>query len=180
MANQLNMNTNTPKIFYHERINIHYGDIFDIDADAIVHPTNLFMHASGELGERLYKLAGRTIVPYINQFFPGGSNCKPGESKYTPGFESKYRVIIHTVRPVIDKDNLGDCYKTAIAAADAVECLSIVFPCICTGSHGYPMADAVIVALTSLQDALAAYPRIHVTIAVQKPLEQEIWRAVTE
>lgn len=73
--------------------------------------------------------------------------------------------MIHTVGPVYSGDQsdeklLSDCYWNSLELAKKNEIHSIAFPAISTGVYGYPMEEAVPVALHTITrwlDANADY-----------------------
>lgn len=73
--------------------------------------------------------------------------------------------MIHTVGPVYSGDQsdeklLSDCYWNSLELAKKNEIHSIAFPAISTGVYGYPLEEAVLVALHTIArwlDANADY-----------------------
>jgi len=86
-------------------------------------------------------------------------NWDPGDAKPTPGFRLPARWIIHTVGPVWrggvagEPEILASCYRSSLAAADAVGADSVAFPAISTGVYGYPPELAAEVAVTTVGTA---------------------------
>ncbi|MEG0378311.1 MAG: macro domain-containing protein, partial [Eubacterium sp.] len=63
--------------------------------------------------------------------------------------------VIHTVGPSYsgkeeDKKMLGDCYWNSLVLAKAHHIHSIAFPAISTGVYGYPLEEAIEVAVTTV------------------------------
>jgi O-acetyl-ADP-ribose deacetylase (regulator of RNase III) len=58
-------------------------------------------------------------------------------------------------------------------------CRSVVFPAIATGFYGYPMLEAVQIAIETLNSMLQQQKTgdsINVCVAVFNDLQQQIWR----
>jgi len=85
--------------------------------------------------------------------------CPPGHAVVTEGFDLPARFIIHTVGPVWrggvagEPEILASCYRSSLAAADAVGADSVAFPAISTGVYGYPPELAAEVAVTTVGTA---------------------------
>lgn len=79
-----------------------------------------------------------------------------GEVAVTPGFALPAKYIIHAVSPL----NIGDeekvearlrsCYRRSLQLAAELECKSIAFPLIATGSYGYPKEEGMRIALDEI------------------------------
>ena len=79
-----------------------------------------------------------------------------GEVAVTPAFNMPCRYIIHTVGPIWrggvegEPEVLSRCYRYCLTCAKQLDCGSIAFPCIGTGSYGYPKGPAADIALASI------------------------------
>ncbi len=78
------------------RIEIHPGDITQLDVDAIVNAANAQLRPGGGVCGAIHRAAGRNLREACAKI--GG--CKTGEAVHTDGFELKARYVIHTVGPV--------------------------------------------------------------------------------
>jgi diaminopimelate decarboxylase len=80
--------------------------------------------------------------------------CRTGDGKITRGYRLPAKHVIHTVGPVWhggthgEPDLLASCYRTSLALAAHHDLHSIAFPAISCGAYGYPLADAVRIAVT--------------------------------
>ena len=69
------------------------------------------------------------------------------------------RYVIHTVGPIYggrkeDAVDLHNCYWNSLAIAKKYDVHSIAFPAISTGVYGYPLLEAVIIAIKAVKDWL--------------------------
>jgi O-acetyl-ADP-ribose deacetylase (regulator of RNase III) len=175
----------------HPRLRVHYGDIFDVPADAIVNAANSRMLGGGGIDGQIHKRAGPILRKYIKHAVPAryskNVRCLEGDVVTTPGFRTGYHLIIHTVGPQIadvmptelEEDVLECCYSNIVIEAGKIGCEHIVTPCIATGIYGYPMLEAARTAIAAIGEELDNYPNLQVTMAVFNPEEQEIWRKLT-
>ena len=76
--------------------------------------------------------------------------CSPGKTKITKGYDLPVKVIIHTVGPK-DKQAavLKQCYQNSRRMMALNNLRTTILPSIATGSYGYPLKDAALVALNS-------------------------------
>lgn len=71
--------------------------------------------------------------------------------------------VIHTVGPVYsgkskDAELLSSCYRNSLDLAKQHNLHSVAFPAISTGVYGYPLEEAVPIALNSVREWLDANP----------------------
>lgn len=135
------------------------GDITKIEVDAIVNAANTRMIPGGGVDGAINAAAGPELAREMRK--TGG--CKTGDIFVTPAFRLPAKWVIHAVGPVYDastrqalrysETRLASCYTKALAAADRMKLQSISFPLISTGVYGYPMEDAIEVAVGIVADA---------------------------
>lgn len=83
------------------------------------------------------------------------NGCDTGEAKITKGYHLKARHIIHTVGPIYsgmeeDKQRMENCYWNSLTLARQYDIHSIAFQAISTGVYGYPLDEAVPIALLTI------------------------------
>ena len=135
-------------------IQIVQGDITTLAVDAIVNAANKRMLGGGGVDGAIHRAAGPELyeaclkVPEVRP----GIRCPTGAARITPGFKFPAKYVIHTVGPVYrngqhgEPEKLAACYRNPLALAAENGCKSIAFPCISTGSYGYPIEDAAKIA----------------------------------
>jgi O-acetyl-ADP-ribose deacetylase (regulator of RNase III) len=132
------------------------GDITTEQVDAVVNAANRRLLGGGGVDGAIHRAAGAERLRAACRAI---GECPPGQAVVTDGFDLPARFIIHTVGPVWrggdagEPETLASCYRSALAAADAVGARTLAFPAISTGIYGYPSEQAVEVALTTVGSA---------------------------
>ena len=144
-----------PEIDSH--IEIHPGDITQLDVDAIVNAANSRLQPGGGVCGAIHRAAGRNLREACAAI--GG--CKTGDAVHTEGFDLKARFVIHAVGPVWhggtqnEAGLLASCYRTSLKIAKGIGARSVAFPAISTGIYGYPLDQATAVAVETVRGFLA-------------------------
>ena len=121
--------------------------------EAVVNAANAQLRSGGGVAGAIHKAAGPELEKECRRLAP----IKPGEAVITGGHSLPNPYIIHCLGPVygVDKPEsllLGNCYRNAMLLADKHKIASIAFPAISTGIFGYPLAEAVEVALSAVAE----------------------------
>lgn len=130
------------------------GDITDQgDVDAVVNAANARLESGGGVAGAIHRAAGPGLAQEARPLGP----ISPGEAAITGGHGLPNRFVIHTLGPVYDQDKpeaelLAACYRNSLALAEENGVASIAFPAISTGIFGYPIEEAVEVAIRAVQD----------------------------
>jgi O-acetyl-ADP-ribose deacetylase len=131
------------------------ADITTLALDAIVNAANESLAGGGGVDGAIHRAAGPglldecqalpTVRPYVR--------CATGEAVITGGHRLPARHVIHTVGPVWyggskgEPALLGSCYRRCFDLARTHGLASIAFPAISCGVFGYPLAEAVAIAV---------------------------------
>lgn len=136
------------------------GNIVSMECDAIVNAANSSLLGGGGVDGAIHRAAGKELVHECRLL--GG--CKTGQAKVTGGYNLPAKHIIHTVGPVWrggdndEQEQLASCYRESLMRAEEVAARTLGIPAISTGIYGYPMDDAALVAVTTIQSYLADRP----------------------
>lgn len=122
------------------RIELHFGDITEYNADCIVNAARPSLLGGGGVDGAIHKKAGEELKEYCKTL--GG--CSVGEVKLSPAFNLPSKKIIHTVGPRYlfktesEIEDLRNCYWNSLEIAKKNEFKTLVFSNISTGAYGFP------------------------------------------
>jgi O-acetyl-ADP-ribose deacetylase len=122
------------------RIELHFGDITEYNADCIVNAAKPSLLGGGGVDGAIHKRAGLELREYCK--YLGG--CIAGQAKLSPGFNLPAKNIIHTVGPRYlfhskeEENTLFECNHNSLNIAETEKFDTLVFSNISTGAYGFP------------------------------------------
>lgn len=139
------------------RITAVLGDITKQDVDAIVNAANNAMRGGGGVDGAIHRAGGPAVLQDCIERFPHG--LATGDAGWTTAGSLPARWVIHTVGPNYragqrDPELLRSCYRRSLQVADELGAQSVDFPLISAGIYGWPLDDAIAIAV----DTVAASP----------------------
>lgn len=135
-------------------IKIIQGDITKVAVDAIVNAANNTLLGGGGVDGAIHRAGGRVILEQCKKI--GG--CPTGEARITVGGNLPCKYVIHTVGPIYkdgksgEEDLLYNAYYNSLKLAKEYNLESVAFPSISTGAYGYPIREAMKIAIKAALD----------------------------
>ncbi|MDI9472898.1 MAG: macro domain-containing protein [Tissierellia bacterium] len=140
---------------------IREGDITRFDGDAVVNAANTQLRMGGGVCGAIFRAAGEAeLKQACRRLRP----IQTGEAVITPGFSLTASFIIHTAGPVYEGGHRGEetllrnSYINSMSLALKNNLRSIAFPLISSGIYGYPVSEALQIALDSIESFILADP----------------------
>ncbi len=149
-----------------QRIQIVRGDITQLAVDAIVNAANSSLLGGGGVDGAIHRAAGPALLAECRSL--GG--CPTGEVRLTGGYQLPARKVIHTVGPVWrggtagEAEQLARCYRNILDLAAKEGLKTLAIPAISCGVYGYPVDEAVEIAVAEVSDKLTRYGAIRQVI----------------
>ena len=129
------------------------NNITAIAADAIVNTANPEPIVGSGVDHAVYRAAGEEAMLAARRQI---GRIEPGTSDWTPAFDLPAKYVIHTVSAPWRGGNrdertiLRNCYRSSLWLADELECESVAFPLLATGSYGFPKDEALQIAIEEI------------------------------
>ncbi|GGO76098.1 RNase III inhibitor [Marinobacterium nitratireducens] len=148
-----------------EDLTVVEGDITRLEVDAIVNAANQSLLGGGGVDGAIHRAAGPELLAECR----GIGGCPTGEARITKGYRLPAKWVIHTVGPVWhggergEAQLLADCYRNSLALVRSQGLQSVAFPAISCGVYGYPLEQAVRIAVDTVREELKSFetpPRV--------------------
>lgn len=135
-------------------------NIVTLAVDAIVNAANTTLLGGGGVDGAIHRAAGPQLLDECRKL----GSCPTGQAKITRGHQLAAKHVIHTVGPVWSDGKRGEpellasCYRESLKLAAAHKLKTIAFPAISCGAYGYPLEQAVKIAVRESMNFTASHP----------------------
>ena len=146
-------------------------DILTLKVDALVNSTNHNMYGFSGIDKVLHRMGG---PEFEEECIKHRHELHYGEALCTKAYgEPKCKYVIHTYGPGYydglqgERVLLKSCYMESLKLADNLACRTVAFPLINAGSMGYPIEEALGIAVTAITEYLNfTKSKLNVTLAI--------------
>ena len=138
------------------------GDITQETTEAIGNAANRRLAGGGGVDGAIHRAGGPQIMQELKGRYNG---CPTGSAVITGAGNLKAKHVIHAVGPrysgkALDAEQLASAYGTSLSLCIEHKLESIAFPSISTGIYGYPLEEAVPIALETVSRFLEKQTQI--------------------
>lgn len=156
-------------------IEIVNDDITRVRADVIVNAANTRMRGGGGVDGAIHRVGGPLILQDCIERFPTG--LAVGDAGYTTAGDLPAEWLIHTVGPNFSKGErnrglLESCYRRSLVVADRLDAKTVAFPLISAGTFGWPLDDAIAVAIDTIGGAQTHVERVKLVTPSESTAEK--------
>ena len=137
------------------------GDITKITTvQAIVNAANQTHLGGGGVDGAIHRAAGPELLAECRTLH----GCRTGEAKITKAYRLPCDYVIHTVGPIWHGGGYGEaellaaCYANSLQVAVQNGIRKIAFPSISTGVYSYPVEQAAVIAVGTVNQSVAEHP----------------------
>jgi O-acetyl-ADP-ribose deacetylase (regulator of RNase III) len=152
-----------------QKISIVFDNIENFSCECIVNAANEGLLGGGGIDGTIHNIAGQKLNEFIQSNISAdeyGARIYEGNSIITPGFDSNYKKIIHTVAPYYDDNNnmkpniMKRCFDSIFTIV-RTECIEeICITPIGTGFYGFHMLDFTLICFRKIIDELCSNDNI--------------------
>ena len=164
---------NKQKMFIDEidknKISIEFNSILNISGECIVNAANEGLLGGGGIDGAIHQACGPKLNEYIIENIPAdnfGGRIYEGNSVITPGFNSKFTWIIHSVAPYYDEDNnmklevMKETFDSIFELVEENNIQEIILTPIGTGFYGFHMYEFTQILFEKIKENLEKNKKI--------------------
>ncbi|MBO4872010.1 MAG: macro domain-containing protein [Lachnospiraceae bacterium] len=143
------------------------NDITKVTADAVVNTANPAPVVGAGTDAAIHKAAGPKLLEARKKI----GEIPVGSCRSTRAYNLPAKYVLHTVSPAWQDGShdelplLRKAYDAALAEAASLHCRSVAFPLMAAGSYGFPMDQALSVAIGAFTDFLLTH-EMQITLVI--------------
>jgi O-acetyl-ADP-ribose deacetylase (regulator of RNase III) len=160
---------------------LHRGDISELAVDAIVCAANFWLQPGGGVSGAILLRAGEALNEEGIRLTRAHGKLAVSEAVLTGRAALSSRHVIHVVGPTYRDDPerapelLARAYRNGLRLPRQHARRTIAFPCISTGSYGFPRPDACQIAVATVREELDAGEFDRIVFCVSDPRDAELY-----
>lgn len=156
------------------------GDITEQEIEAIVTAANSRLAGGGGVDGAVHRKGGASMMKELREKYTG---CPTGSAVITGAGRLKAKHIIHAVGPVYsgkpqDSKLLAGAYERSLELCSEHQISSVAFPSISTGVYRYPVREAALAAVSTVNRYLKSHHEIQLVRFVL--FDEETFEAYTK
>jgi histone H2A len=132
------------------------GDVVQMEADAIVHPTGSSLAFGGEVGRALGKAGGRELKQEITDLRSAKGSLEEAGVAICPAHNIPAKFVIHVNSPTWNltnaQTNLEKAIRNILALADEKNLKVVALPSVSSGGAGFPKQTAAQIILRTISN----------------------------
>ncbi|PRD36760.1 UNVERIFIED_CONTAM: Core histone macro-H2A.1 [Trichonephila clavipes] len=132
------------------------GDIINVTADAVLHPTNASLHMNSDVGQALEKAGGKEFQLEIKDILTSNGSLDVASTVISPGHNFPAKYVIHCHMPSYGASNATELMEKAVknilSRADERNLKSLAIPSISSGSSAFPKQQAAQIILKGISN----------------------------
>ncbi|GFV99106.1 hypothetical protein TNCV_1510821 [Trichonephila clavipes] len=144
------------KLFLGQKLTVIQGDIINVTADAVLHPTNASLHMNSDVGQALEKAGGKEFQLEIKDILTSNGSLDVASTVISPGHNFPAKYVIHCHMPSYGASNATELMEKAVknilSRADERNLKSLAIPSISSGSSAFPKQQAAQIILKGISN----------------------------
>lgn len=136
-----------------QKLTVIQGDVVNMKADAIIHPSDSHYGMNGEVGRALRAAGGKKLEDILRN--ASSSPIPPAGAMITESSNIAAKHIIHVNSPswnsANSQQNLDSCVTNVFKVADKQKLTSVAIPSISSGNAGFPKQTAAQIILAAIR-----------------------------